>query len=164
MEQEELLPPGATLAEAKEWLRPRVKGDGARCPCCDQFAKIYQRKLNAAMVRQLMWLVGKFEHSGSWHHCNQEAPAIFSNFQLGTLQHWGLCEQKPNEDDSKKTSGMWRPTAKGIDFAKCKIQVPTHVRIYDNRCIGFTERTTDVANAYGEGFHYGELMHEILGG
>ena len=42
-----------SLGDAREWLRERVE-HGARCPCCTQFAKVYERKLNSRMARQLI--------------------------------------------------------------------------------------------------------------
>ena len=34
-----------TLDEAKAWLRDQVD-DGAHCPCCGQFAKVYKRRIH----------------------------------------------------------------------------------------------------------------------
>ena len=33
-----------TLTEAKQWLKERLD-EGTRCPCCNQYAKIYKRKI-----------------------------------------------------------------------------------------------------------------------
>jgi hypothetical protein len=42
-----------TLADAQKWLAERVKG-GARCPCCNQFTKVYRRQINSGMARSLI--------------------------------------------------------------------------------------------------------------
>ena len=42
-----------SLGTAREWLRSQAK-DGARCPCCRQYVKVYRRKLNSSMSRALM--------------------------------------------------------------------------------------------------------------
>ncbi len=152
-----------TLDQAKEWLRSQVKAGGARCPCCDQWAKISKRKLNSSMVRQFLWLAEMYRREGRWIHCNDEGPkTVFKNFQLGTVAHWGLIEQKPNDLPAKKTSGLWRPTGKGLLFAERKVKVPTHVWIYDRKALRFTDELTDIAGAYGRHFHYAELMRELF--
>jgi hypothetical protein len=51
-----------TLAEAQDWLRERLP-DGAKCPCCTQFAKVYRRKINSAMAWQLI---------EAWRRCGQQ--------------------------------------------------------------------------------------------
>lgn len=42
-----------TLAEAQQWLAERITG-GARCPCCNQYSKVYRRQINSGMARSLI--------------------------------------------------------------------------------------------------------------
>lgn len=158
-----MIGPNSTIEEAQAWLRDQVKGEGAVCPCCKRWAKISKRKLNSAMMRQFLWLVGEYNRRPRWIHANDEGPKhVFKNFQLGTVAHWGLIEARPNDDPAKKTSGYWRPTDKGLEFAQARFRVPSHVYIYDKRALKFeTGNMIDVFEALGRHFHYAELMNEV---
>lgn len=78
------------------------------------------------------------------------------------LAWWKLLEpSKENDDPTKKSSGYWRITQKGIDFLEKRITVPKRVHIYDNKCVGFDEEMVDVIKALGKKFDYQELMSDL---
>ena len=74
------------------------------------------------------------------------------------LPLWGLAISKDNEDETKKNSGFWKPTSRGIEFAKGKLTVPAVVVVFANMGQGFEGEQIDVRQALGESFDYGELM------
>lgn len=150
----------ATLQEAS------FESAGATCPCCDKFVKRYRRLLNATMARGLIWLVKASGPDLQWIHFNKVAPRELSNKggSLATLVHWEMVEQMPKnalpkeERAAKRTSGFWRPTAKGVAFAHHQLQVPSHVHLYNDAVEGWSESQVDIVRALGKAFHYGELM------
>lgn len=155
-----------TLIEAKaEVLAGR--DDGVACPCCGQYCKVYQRTLNSAMARFLIWLVLEYEHRWTDDHGGHlwisvnDGPLIQNRKGGGDfakLRYWGLIEQMANDDDTKRTSGYWRPTSIGIAFAHDRITVPKQVKLYLNDPIGFSEERVSIRDALGTKFDYQELM------
>lgn len=151
-----------TLAEAKQELRNNFQ-KGMNCPCCGQFVKLYKRKLNKTMVYALTIIYKLHKEHGfdKYFKMNEEIAKMnipSSNIEYAKLNYWGLLEEKENTDYSKKTSGYWRLTSTGIDFLENKIDVPTHVFIYNNKVQGFSKEKTFIQEALGNHFNYKELM------
>jgi len=171
-----------TVEQARDWLRARVFGktvrakQGARCPCCKQYVKIYKRALGAPMARWLIWLVRTWDHqfgskrdllsdpaNSAWVDIRQ-SPVRGGDY--AKLLHWGLVEQKSDVLEKKnngakdtKDSGLWRPTFAGIDFARGKTKVASHVYLYDNVKIGEeSDQQITIKEALGKKFSYSELM------
>jgi hypothetical protein len=122
-----------TLEEAKVMLWDGVKG-GTRCPCCNRWAQSYWRTINKTMARGLWWLanVGAVEPSEYLQPLNYvditKGPAwLLRSNQLATLRWWKLVERMPNDDPSKKHSGMWRVTTLGVKFLSGDSSVPRRV-------------------------------------
>jgi len=149
----------STLQEAIDYVKNNA-GKGVYCPCCEQFAKIYKRKLNSGMAASLVWLVRTYLEKQNWIYVWKIAPKfILRSAEIGKLAHWELAIQKTNEDDdSKRTSGLWKPTEKGIKFVRRRISVPSHVFLYDNHVQGFTNDLITIDDALGNKFNYRELM------
>lgn len=172
-----------TLKQAKDWLRLRAN-KGARCPCCKQYVKIYKRTLGSQMARWLIWLVRTWEHADKARYGSTPRFSFDRRFEEGTthgvwvdirqspvrggdyakLIHWGLVEQKPNDNTKHngavdtRDSGYWRPTFKGIDFVKRSITVPSHVYLYDNIKLDEEKRMITIDDALGKKYSYAELM------
>ena len=151
-----LFPPQTTLEEARNWLMENAE-DGAECPCCQQFVKIYKRRLNAGMARTLIW-VANHSRPGEWLDLSSAPKFIHKNREHGKLAHWGILEQKPSDDPKKKDSGIWRATIEGRGFAMNIRKARSHVYLYDNKVLNFTDELVTVIDALGEEFDYEELM------
>jgi hypothetical protein len=148
------------LSTVREVFRKMLMGDGTYCPCCGRFSKVYRRKLNSGMAAGLIWLVRAFEVSSDWIEPQKDAPRyVLNNREMGKLVHWGLAELKPNDDDSsRKTTGLWRPTRRGIDFVYNRCIVPARVYLYLNMILGFDSKMISIQTALGNKFDYEELM------
>ena len=133
----------------KQELRTKIY-DGARCPCCNQFAKVYKRRLYSAPARALISLYRR----GRWSHVND-----FESGQVALLKHWGLVQEKLNVDTKKTNSGIWAITMEGIDFVKCFSTVRSHIVLYDAKFIKFHGPHVDIRHCLGKNFNYGELMN-----
>jgi hypothetical protein len=134
---------------------------GGTCPCCAQFAKAYKRALNAPMAVWLIWLVRAYEREPRWYDF-REGPTLQARKGGGDfakLVHWGLILMAPNDVmPNKRTSGLYRPTARGLAFVHGHVTVPSHVKLYDNKVIGWSDGQATIQDALGESFDYAELM------
>ena len=81
--------------------------------------------------------------------------------EFAKAAHWGLIEQKKNDDPAKRCSGLWRATARGKNFAHGLELIPTHVYLFDNKVVGFEGEETTIQRALGNRFNYEELMRGI---
>ena len=153
------------LNSAREALMDQLH-EGVVCPCCDQYAKVYRRKLNSGMVRALIWLVrqsGQSTTPGSafpWTDVPATAPTwVQRSRELPKLAYWEMIEQRWNDaDPTKRCSGIWRPTRAGERFARSEVPVSSHVYVYNGSVVGRSDRNTWVREALGVRFDYGELM------
>jgi hypothetical protein len=147
-----------TLAEAKAAV-VAGRDDGIACPCCDQFCKVYKRKLNANMVRGLLWLYKTAGETSDWLYVPGQQPSwLAKSRELPKCRHWRLAEQRDNDDTAKKDSGYWRVTSDGCDFAERRMRVPSHCHLYDNEIVGWSDTKVTIEEALGEKFSYAELM------
>ena len=147
-----------TLADARAELF-RTRDEGTHCPCCDQYAKRYKRKLNSGMARCLIWLADAAGYSSEVYvPVSDTAPASVVGIggSLATLRHWGLVEQEVSERG--QIPGSWRITTRGITFVMGLCVVSRHVFLYNNTAEGFSEETTTIQQALGNKFDYYELM------
>jgi len=159
-------PAPVTLRDAREEVFS-MRTQGIKCPCCDQFAKVYRRNLNSSMASGLIRFYMATQDINKFHH----VPTVFTrmkmnfmNTEFSKLRYWGLVEEQTSDDvQEKKTSGYWRVTEKGRDFALAMITVPKYIYLYDSQiCENFSDPTQiDINQALGSRFNYQELMRAI---
>ncbi len=156
-----------TLTEAKQYLKDNM-AKGISCPLCMQYVKIYPRRLNAGMSKALILvyqLTTRLNPQNGWLHIQRE---FTKQFKLNAtamdyiqLSRWGLIESKPNlGDPTKKDSGLWRITQKGIDFIYRRIKLPKKATVLNNETMEFTGEEIDIGEALGKRFNYQELMKD----
>ena len=146
-----------TIKEGKEYLRQNFK-KGISCPCCGQFVKQYKRKLNSVMARGLINLLVL---DRDFQHVSKLLVNTTGSGDFSKLKYWGMIEEKENFDKTKKASGYWRITEKGIQFAKGKLYVPKCVNIFNTNLLGFSDDLTTIQESLGQEFNYNELMKNI---
>ena len=149
---------GATLSEARAWLRLRLK-EGVRCPCCTQFAKIYRRQITTSSARALirLWRIGGQDYA-HWPTLVAEA-GLPGRGDETKLVHWGLVEEENAEREDGGRAGYWRVTELGVAWLLERHKVPRYARIYDSRCLGTFGPEWGVADALGKRFDLQELMN-----
>ena len=152
----------AVIDGAIEVTRDRLReklDEGTTCPCCGQYAKRYKRKLNSSMAAALCWM---WTANGyQWCNVPQTAPAwVLKAREYPKLAWWGLIEEKPKEDGQKgRTSGVWRVTQLGADFARSCVSVPRYAFVYNGQVEDFTTAApVYIRSALGDRFDYAELM------
>lgn len=153
---------GETLGSARRWLREQVKRDGAACPCCSQFAKVYRRGLSSPMALALITAWRRHGY-GPWH-----LPTLFgASGDVAKLKYWGFIEPATDElrDDGSPRNGWWQITEAGAGWVQGHDTVPRYAFVFDGRCLGLDTKDPDaqrwsVAQALGKKFNYAELMND----
>ena len=143
-----------------EVLRER-SGEGSTCECCGSFMKLYKRPLGS-YARILIWMARNTKPGEFIRIADAAVPRWWDGGgDYGKLRHWGLIEaDTTTPDPSKKTTGYWRLTEAGRDFAMGRSLQPSHCYVDHpgQKLRGFetTERT--IVDALGDHFNYNELM------
>lgn len=136
-----------SLEEARQWLRERVR-DGAKCPCCTQFAKVYRRKLNSGMAYSLI----RMYRTNGVGYVDIQANVHSKSGDTAKLRYWGLIEAHPEK------RGLWRVTNLGEMFVRGLTTVLSHAELYDDRLLRLDGDAIDIRQALGNKFDYYELM------
>ena len=145
------------LKSARERLF-KAADNGAQCPCCGRTVKRYRRALNAGMAHFLVLLCKAYlkNHPRVWVDI-KALPVRGGDY--AKLLHWGMVKQYVNDDPEKRSSGLWMPTARGLEFARGDSEEPSHVFLLDNTVVGFEEERIDIHAALGNKFNFRELWH-----
>lgn len=134
---------------------------GMFCPCCDLRVQLYPRSVYGAVAVFLLWLVVRYREEARWYHVN-EAPLIQNRRGGGDkdkLKLFGLAEEKPNHDDPKKrSSGFWRPTKAGIDFADGKITISEKAWTFNSTPLVFSDKHVTIHDVLGKKYDYAEVI------
>lgn len=145
--------PNTPLHVLKDWLRKNVD-KGAHCPVCEQYAKVYKRKLNAGMARSLI----RMYRAGGLEYVHLPTTIGSRSREEGKLRYWGLVEEELEKRPDGGRSGYWRVTPLGELFIQGGTSVYSHARVYDGRCLSLTGTLIDIKGALGSRFDYDELM------
>ena len=129
---------------------------GGTCPCCGQYVKMYRYSIAGVAAACLIRLYGSPE--GAFVPVNSIARGHGVGGHWARLRRWGLIEEAINEDTKKRTSGLWRITARGREFVDNKILVPKYVLIYNGTVFGFEGGMVSIRGCLGNKFNYEELM------
>jgi len=133
--------------------------DGMTCTCCNQFVKLYRRKVNAQQARSLIWLCHAYNRKRDWIDLAREAPRfVIENRELPRLWYWGLVEQHREVPEGKRTSGLWRPLPPAGAYIWLRLSIPKYALIFDKTLYGFEGERLDIKAALGTKFDYYELM------
>lgn len=171
--QYELLPPPAstrpagrplTLREAQEDYHSELDAHGvAECLCCGHKTRRYRRAFNSGMAATLCWLVREYMRTHDWVAVQARAPRhVLRSNEIGKLAAWGMAEQRPPDNGSKRTSGVWRPTLLGETFAVNGEYIHSHAVFCNGKIESFDGELIDIHTALGKRFNYSELMGESV--
>jgi len=145
-----------TLDDAVAFVQAHLD-DGVECPCCKQLVKLYKRPFNHNMAAFLCRLVVLSGPERNWVDI-KEMPLRGGDY--AKVRYWGFVELAPKDpnDTAKRTSGLWRPTYKGVKFAENKLRVPKRVHLYNKEVRGWDTQDISITEALGKKFDYTELM------
>lgn len=149
-------------SENLEDLRELSREPIAKCEHCGGGSKVYAYRLGS-YARVLCWLAYK-ERAGSrkYHHIPSSG-AINGGGDYAKLRYWDLIESMPNIDEPRKTqrsSGMWRLTDAGHDFAigDTTVSAICYYRQPEGGVLGFEPEQISIQEAVGKRFDYSRLM------
>ena len=150
-----------SLVAAREWLAHNVAGDGARCPCCGQGARLYQRRLNAGVSASLCLIYREAVATGQdWVH----VPSLFDRLGASKIRRaggeyakgllWGLLEERVGPG----AQGWYRPTEQGVMFVLEQATMPEYVVVYAGDVKGTEGRQITVRESLRDEYDYEDLM------
>jgi hypothetical protein len=70
-------------------------------------------------------------------------------------------ERHGTDDPTKKHSGIWRATKRGVLFAQNRLQVPKKVYTYNAEVEGFSEELVTIKDCVGS-FDYSAVMESNI--
>lgn len=152
------------LARLRSVWRGQIESGGSHCPVCDRWGKIYGRNINKTMAQSLIWLCHAEGDAEGWVDVPAKAPRwVVQSNQLPTLKWWGLVERRGNDGKNKtKFSGMWRPTAKGLDFVHHGARIEKQVFTYNDEVQGYGTATVTLRDCFEDNFDYQSTMNTYL--
>lgn len=153
------IPSGLFLEQP--WYEDLSRDPGRDCGECGRLLKIYQRRLSRSMARGMirLYLLGIRYNREYFHVKNFDKEGARGEF--GVLSCWGLVVEQANQDNAKKSSGMWALTPFGAAFIKQEESVPRNVILkWGSEFLGFSGPMVNVKDCleYGNKFKYDELM------
>ena len=144
-----------TLAEARETVSA-ARDEGIVCPCCDQFVRVYKRKITHAMAEGLI----KVFHESRHEECY--IPDVLSEREsadFAKLRYWGLIVPVPHpREDGSMRNGCWQVTFRGAAWIKNVNVVPKFKYVFNSEVIGSEGPNVSIVDTVGHGFRYDELM------
>lgn len=149
--------PDSTVADAKAWLKARLK-DGAPCPVCTQRAQTYRRRINAGAFRGLAHAYRTYGTQTDFH-----APDSLARLggEWARLALWGFIVDTGRARDDGGRGGWWRVTGRGERFLLGQQTAPKYVFLFDGRVMGWSEEQVSASECVGHGFDLRELLGQV---
>jgi len=130
----------------------------SKCHHCGANSKVYAYKIGS-YARVLIWMAVRSEE-GEYVHIPTSG-AINGGGDYAKLRYWGLIEKSPKSPDPKKrSSGLWRLTTTGRDFALNKITINS-ICYYSHppgEVLEFEPDQVSIVDVLGKHFDYSSLM------
>ncbi len=145
-----------TIDEAKDYLSKNWE-QGVECPCCKQMVKLYQRKLTTTMA---LGLIDLYKQTGgnTDRAVHIKKISIVNGGEFAQMKRWDLIDDETNDQDNKRTSGLWHITPIGIDFVLGRSQTFAYMYTYNGKTIRHSTELIDIKHALGDKFNYREMM------
>jgi len=144
--------------EELEELR-RMSGEPLSvCECCGGKSKVYAYRIGC-YARVLCWMAVN-STQGEYLHVPSSG-AINGGGDYAKLRYWNLIEKSPiNPDPEKKSSGLWKLTPEGREFAQNKATTNKicYYRKPEGGVLGFEPEQISIVDCLGKKFNYEELM------
>lgn len=154
-----------TIEQLKKEMSVNLR-KGCVCKVCNQFAKIYSRKITASMAAGLCIIYNEsgedYIHIETLFKNKLNIPSSLRG-DIPKLRFWNLLIPKEGEkEDGNPNNGYYKITEKGKRFVEGKVYVYSHVDIYNNEFFGYSEKSKEITiyDALTDKFNYNELMNE----
>jgi len=150
-----------TIEQVKQFLRENMT-NGTICPCCNNYVKMYKRKLTSSMVFCLIHFKKHVDRNGNEF---QNYINILDRLKLTPMQradwqklvYFKLIQAETTQRGHAR-SGYYRLTDLGIKFVNHQSLVPEYVKVYNSKVFGYSETQINISQAIKNKFNYLELM------
>jgi len=159
-----------TLEEARTQVMASLD-EGSQCPCCDQYARMYKRRLPPAAIKGLLGLYSLAREDGhDYYHIKDIYETSYAKDVLnigsifGLCAHFGLMISEVREKDEDNLgepvtcSGMWKITELGIDFIEGRKGIHKYILMYNGEVLGRSETFVNIDEALNHPFNYAEIF------
>lgn len=149
----------SAMAATPEQARALLMGErfeGVICPCCDQYARVYRRRLNVPMVRALMRM---YVAAGTREYVHTPTLLGGRRGEEARLSYWQLTKESDGTRTDGGRRGWWRVTERGELFLNGEITVPSHALVYNGQCLRLDGEPISVRDALGHDFNLRELLN-----
>ena len=145
-----------TIGDSRQWLEEN-RDEGVSCPSCDQFVKVYRRRINAGMAQAIITMYGKAGTEDFVH-----TPSLVRSHEVGQLAWWGFIEEEKVLREDGGRAGFWRVTPAGEQWLLGRTKAAKYALVYNGRLLALDdEEQIVIADALGKKFNYNELMADI---
>ena len=145
-----------TVLEAKEWLREKALHDGASCPVCNRYTKVYKRSITSGMAIFLIKFWNRHKDF-EFHQATAEKDYNFCG-DYGKLAYWGLMIPRGDLGERARYSGYWKITDAGLKFVRNEIKVPKYAIVYDQKVIAMKGDAVSIKDCLSNKFNYEEII------
>lgn len=144
-------------------MAARFTKEGVQCPCCDQLAKVYRRRITPAMVGVMIELGRRHKAGARWVKIGRGGIQTPGG-DYGWLVWWNMIECLPGErEDGSNRVGMWKLTDTGYAFLRDNLRVRRYVYVYAGKQIpdppGADMSTVDIAQVLRRPFNFNEIVN-----
>jgi len=150
-----------TLIDAKNELKTKLReGKLVTCPCCNQKAKIYRRKISSNVAYGLIVLAKKYYGEFHLEKTLIELDLLkIVRSDFPKLRYWGLIIALEGiREDGSSRNGFYSITEQGRVFIQGKISLPKYMCIYNNKAFKSTGGFVSIKDCLGEKYDYNETM------
>lgn len=157
----------ASVSEWRKWIKWFVKSSRTKrstvCPCCTRKLTTWKQSIHSREALELCVLVRHWEKTKEPLHYEKFKVArdADTSRQVGPfyqMRHWGLVIPGENTDPSKKGSGYWIPTEKGIAFVKGEISLTKFCITFKNRPVAWFGDKITIHEALNRHFDFQAFM------
>lgn len=143
-----------TIEHSREWLDEN-RHEGVECPSCDQFVRVYRRKINSAMARTLITMY----HKGGTDEFVHTPSLPGDTHEASQLSWWGFIEEEKVLREDGGRAGYWRVTPAGESWLLNQTKAAKYALVYNSKLLGLDdEESVLVTDALGTKFNYSDLM------
>jgi len=158
MEPKEYPHSTTTFEGIARWLREAAESkEGAICPCCGSFNKVYHRKISLNTVKSLFKLYKLNSLEPKAYH-SRDFTGSHSGGDFAKIAALGLLSKVKNNNEKKKDSGYWNITEEGKKFCRGESLIQEKLVIYHNELKGTEGGLKSIRDFWPE-FDYRELMN-----
>lgn len=147
-----------SIRRASEWLEEAAESkEGAICPCCGTFNKVYHRKIPLNTVKSLFRLYKLNSREPKAYH-SRDFTGSHSGGDFAKIAALGLLSKVKNNNEKKKDSGYWNITEEGKKFCRGESLIQEKLVIYHNQLKGTEGDLKSIRDFWPE-FDYRDLMN-----